>query len=140
MPLFGTATLSWTEGGAQSHTLQVPIQEVRPSYRARRYVRESLDYSNREVYTIGSGVYEILGVIRYDNDPQSLIDMLSAGARGLTLTYDDGTNSYACYLVYDSDEITPDFDVDQKAFDELKMEVRLRKTDGTAFPSSVFTG
>lgn len=139
--LFGTTSFSWTDGGAQEHTLSVPLQKVRPSVRLRRWVRESIDYSTREVWYAGSGVYEIVAEIRYDDAPQSLVDLLLAGAKDITITYDDGTNTHACKLIDPATEaITPGFDDYQTAEDWHRIEIRLRKTDGSSFNATVFTG
>lgn len=137
--LLGTAHFDYTSGGAQTHNLAVPLQEVRPSIRfGGRWVRESLDLTNREVFETGSA-YEIVAVLRFDNEPQSLIDLLAAGAENITLTYDDGDgNTFNVKMIGLPNVITPEFDENQKALDEHRMEIRLRKTDGTAFNSAIF--
>lgn len=138
-PLLGSATFTWTDGTGQTHNLRVPLQKVRPAFRGRRWVRESLDMTVREVWTTGY-VYEVVAEIRYEDAPQSLIDLLLAGWRGIAVTYNDGDgNSYACHLIEPSgDAVDAGWDDHQVALDEHRVEIRLRKTDGTAFNSAIF--
>ena len=139
--LFGTAEFTYTSGGAQTHTLAVPLQQVRPSVRQRKWVRESVNYATREVWYPSSGaVYEVVAVIRYDDSPQSLIDALLAGAQDITVTYDDGTTQHACKIINLPDEITVGFDDMQQSEDWHTFEIRLRKTDGSSFNATIFTG
>ena len=135
---FGTAHFDYTDSTAETHSLAVPLQEVRPGYRfGGKWIRESLDLTNREVWWTDV-VYEVIAVIRYDDTPQSLIDLLIAGAKNITVTYDDGTNTHSCKIVGLPNNLQVGFDEDQKAVDEHKIEITLRKTDGTAFTSSFF--
>jgi len=137
---FGTTKFTWTDGGAKEHTLAVPLQQVRPSARLKKYERDSINGASHEVWSFGTGVYEVVGVIRYDDAPQSLIDLLLAGARGIAVSYYDDTNTHACYIIGLPEVIDVGFDDDQIPLDEHKIEIRLRKTDGSAFASTIFTG
>lgn len=136
---YKTAHFDWTDSGAQTHNLAVPLQEIRPAYRfGGRFERESLSLVNREVWW-ASVVYEVVAVIRYDDTPQELIDLLIAGAKNITVTYDDSDgNTYACKMVGLANQLDVPFDENQKALDEHRIEIRLRKTDGSAFTSSIF--
>lgn len=139
--IFGTAEFTYTSGGTQTHTLAVPLQQVRPSVRQKKWTRESINFANRETWYVPSGaVYEVVAVIRYDDSPQSLIDLLLAGAQDITVTYDDGVTTHACKIIGLPEEITVGFDELQQTEDWHRIEIRLRKTDGTAFASSIFTG
>lgn len=137
--LLGTAHFDYTSGGSQTHNLAVPLQEVRPVIRyGGRWVRESLDLSNKEEWDTGS-VYQVVAVIRFDDQAQSLIDLLKAGAELIDLTYDDGGgNTYTVNMIGLPNRIVADFDEEQKALDEHRYEVTLEKTDGTAFNSAIF--
>ena len=139
-PRVGTSKFTWTDSGAQTHDLQIELQKVRPAAKYRTYVRDSLDFSTREVIDIG-GVYEVIGLIRYEDDPQGVLDLILAGIRGLALTYydHDGVANVETMLVSPtSPDVVIDFDVDQSQFDEHMVEVRLRRTSGAAFPSWIF--
>ena len=85
--LYLDGIIKWGTSWANSHQLRVPLQQVRPGHRKRRYVREPLDYSSRDVTSIGSGVYEIVALIRFDTDPDGLLSLLIAGLDGETLRY-----------------------------------------------------
>jgi hypothetical protein len=65
--------------------LAVPLRFERVADVKWRRVVDSIDRTNREILTIGSKVEEVDCVIRYDDDPGGLRDMLEAGA--------DGTNN-----------------------------------------------
>lgn len=139
--LFGSAQFSYTKSGAQTHTLAVPLQQVRPVVRQRKWVRESINYATREVwYPSGGAVYEVVAVIRYDDTPQSLVDLLLAGAQDITVTYNDGTTNHTCKMIGLPEEITVPFDELQQTEDWHTFEIRLRKTDGSAFNATIFTG
>lgn len=137
---FGSAKFTYTDGTSETHNLTIPLQKVIPSVRfGMKRTRESLDLANHETWWTGTA-YEVVAQIRYDDAPQSLIDLLLAGGKGITITYDDGDgNTVSCKLVAPGEEvITPDFDEDQEAFDEHVIEIRLRKTDGSAFGGWIF--
>ena len=82
---YSTAATSTTFN--QQFLLAVPLREVLTSYRIRQYVAESLDYANREVFTISTGAYEIVATLRYNDDLQALVDFLRYGVRGVPMIY-----------------------------------------------------
>ncbi len=138
--LFGTTEFQWTDGGAQTHTLAIPLQGLRPVMRLRRRVRESLDYSNIEFFTYGS-TFEVIVEIRYDETPEDLLRLLLAGGKGLTITFDDDTTTWPCYMIFDSFgdlDITPDFDAAGRILGEYRYTIRLRRTDNAAFTQNFF--
>jgi hypothetical protein len=135
---YGDARFTWTDGGAQTHTLALPLQEVRPAKDLWRGFAQAVDRSAVEVLEVGAGVYEIVCIINYENDPESLLDMMVAGWRGITLRYiPDYSGAPSEY--HDCIYIGPDpktaipFGADQKVFDEHRVEIRLRRTDGGSF-------
>jgi hypothetical protein len=67
--------------------LRAPLRETQAGLRKRRFIHDSLDFSGRDVVTLGTGVQELLGEIRYADDPYALLTMLTAGADGNTLYY-----------------------------------------------------
>ena len=142
--LIGDAEFQWTDpdgGGGQTHAMRVPLTRVRPAYRLRRYVSESEDMSAREVVTTGK-VYEAVGLVRYDDDPASLVNMVRAGARGAVLTYfpdvGAGTPSITLLLTEPGDKWAAALDEFPAAFREYTAELRFRRTDGSAFPDWFF--
>lgn len=139
MSMFGTARFTWTDTEEKLHTLNVPLQKVKPAVRLRRWVRESINFTNREVWYAGDGVYEIVAEIRYDENPQSLVELILAGLKGITITYYDGFSEHECEMVAPTaDEFVAGFDDHQATQDWHRVEIRLRKTDGSAFTPSVF--
>lgn len=137
--LFGRAAILWTEAlGERTYLLRVPLQKVQHGFRQRVYAADSLDYSSREVISVGAGVYELVGRIRYDEDPQTLLDLLKAGGQGLALTYVPDTGEeeeYVCDLI----EPMPDpaalleLGADFVATLEEEVTIRLRRTGGGVF-------
>lgn len=126
--LIDSARFTW-DGGSETFLLRVPLQKVRPAGRSRSYVSESLDYSVRNVINVGQ-VRERIGVIRYDDDPEGLLDFLLAGHRGEALTYTDSTGSFGCQLIEPSAEaFQADLEVDHNVFKESTIEIRIRIDD-----------
>lgn len=144
--LFGDAALRVDPGGANdtTHQLAVPLQQVRPAYRyGFRGISEPHDLSSRGVVTVG-GVYLVVGVIDYEDEPQSLIDILRLAWDGLTLRYIPSqaaaTEFHDCFLIAPN---PPDLELGgvpftgdeiwQRLFDEHRLEITLQRTDGGDF-------
>jgi len=91
MSKFGRSAISWTStedaNTQRVHLLDAPLFEVSPAHTMPVYYAESLDRTVQEYNTVGTGSYELLGMVRYDPNSQSLLDMLKAGSQGKTLTY-----------------------------------------------------
>lgn len=140
-PVYGSAAFVWTDATSETqrvHQLAVPLKTVLPSFRQRVYQNDSVDLTVREVITVGAGAYELSGEVAYDDDAQSLLDLLVAGAQGAVLTYIPDTTksdqSYDCYLI----EPTPDKLALVTARDwpqwmEYGVAIKLRRIDGSAF-------
>lgn len=134
---FGNARFEWTDDGAQVHSLAIPLQEIRPAKDLWSGRAQSADRTAIEIMEVGAGVYEIICIIDYENEAEALLDMMVAGWRGITLKYipDNGTPAEFHNCVY----MGPDpkggipFGADQKVFDEHRIEIRLRRTDGASF-------
>jgi len=140
----GRAAITWSSTSETStdrvHRLSVPLREVQPAFTQQTYTAESLDKTAIQTYTIGSGAHEFVGTVRFDDDPQSLLDLIAAGAQGTNLTYypdlaDPGA-VYTCQLVSPRD--ASDLGVGQdpergKAFGEGSVTLRLRQTDQSRF-------
>lgn len=109
-------TFSTTAGEGRRLGLASPLREIKPQFRQMRFVRDSLDFTARDSVTVGSGVHEFTGRIRYEGDAMALLEMLDAGADGQTLTYfksfSDTRFSYTVRLVNAAEllETAPDPD------------------------------
>ena len=118
-------------GGSETTvTLLVPLTDVAPSQDQTVFVRESLDKTVREVWTVGSGVYEITASLRWVTSPQDVLDMLKHGRNGETLTYYPdlaitGTN-YPCIVIAEGPVgLSPD-----SKQGDYRATARLRRTSG----------
>lgn len=142
--LWGADTLTVVDpdtGVTYTYALRVPLQTIRPSKRTRRYVAESIDYTTRQVISIGDGVSEFTGVIRLDEDPGTLLRVLTLAADGAEITYYDSRAAvtHRCML------IAPEGDLIELARDpafapqfiEYSIEVRLRKNETGNFDASI---
>lgn len=140
---FGNSGFKYTPPGGvlTTLTLAAPLRDIRAAFTRRKFIKDSLDYTVREVIVVGAGVEEMWGTIRYDNEPDKLKAMLRHGLEGVTLTYYPnlgvpGTN-YPCLLVEinngdgDEAEITPDTDLWFKG--AYMATIRMRRTDGGNF-------
>lgn len=136
--LIGSATITYTPpGGAQVvHQLAAPLLQIEPIDREIRHDWWAADLDNREIVTIGTGVYEIRASIRFENEPDELKALLRTAQRSdVTLYYTEGSNIYPVRLVEvlgaggDDTPLTPDRD--RYGFGEWECRVHLRRTDGS---------
>lgn len=128
--------------GPTTHQLAVPLRFESARQVKWRSAVDSLDKANREVVTIGSAVEEAVIVIRYDNEPGPLKDMLTAGMDGTTLDYypdlsDTGTK-YEMLVVEVEVDVQPDPDT-HKARGEWMAKVRVRATGSTTDFDAILT-
>src|SRR6185436_8706476 len=87
---------------------------------------------------VGEGVDELIGRVRYQDDPQGTLDLIKAGSKQRTITYvpdlRDADRRYACILISPISPIGLGLDSDNgTTYGELDVEIRLRKTDKTPF-------
>ena len=137
----GRAAITWSSTGDTNtervHLLDVPLRELRPAHSLTHFTRESLDKSTIETFTLGSGAHELVGAIRYDGNPQSLMDLIVAGSENRTLTYypdlNDPDVSYACLLVAPRSPAELSLDPQRGMFGDQSAELRLRRTDESRF-------
>src|SRR3990172_4177662 len=101
----GSASFIWTDGTTKNYKLSRPLDRLRYAVRQAHYSADSLDLTNRQVFNIGVGVYELVADIRYDADSTGISALMRAGARGLTLTYKPNSThaGYACYMIEPND-------------------------------------
>lgn len=131
--LFGNYSLSAVIGGVTlTCLLRVPLQRREPIHRKRRFVRDSLDYQTRAVTTVGNGVYELAGVVRYADNPSTLLRILIAGADGTVINYFNGIRSIPCMLIEPhGDELRLVKEEDADPDFEFTADIVLRTMDGT---------
>lgn len=141
--LRGDAGFTFTTTGGESRRLELasPLREIRPQFRQTRFVRDSLDLTARESVTVGDGVHEFTGRMRYEGDALALLEMLDAGADGQTLTYykslADTRFAYTVRLVNAAEllEAAPDTDL---WFDgRYEVTATFRRTDSPSFTDTL---
>lgn len=142
MAIRGNAAILWTDTDdittERVLLLREPLRELMPAHNQSVYVADSLDKQSRQTFTIGEGVDELVGRIRYQDDPQGLLDLIKAGSKQRTVTYvpnlADADRRYACVLVSPLSPTAAGMDADRGvSFGELEIDIRLRKTDKTPF-------
>lgn len=138
----GNAMLSWTDSDdittERVLLLREPFREIRPAHAQSVFPADSLDFTQRQVFTVGEGVDELIVNVRYQDDPQGLLDLIKAGSKKRTITYvpdlDDADRRYACYLIAPLSPTALGMDSDRgTSFGELEVELRLRRTNNTPF-------
>lgn len=136
MPLRGDAGFKYDRGaGVVTHALNFPLFRMEAAKRKTRFSSFSLDGSNLEVLTIGSGLPEITALVRFSDDPWGLLDLLEAGADGYTLTYYPSlavpATNYPFLLVEPSaTTIQLLRDASERGPIEHAIQLRLRRVDG----------
>lgn len=133
MGLIGDWEFRWTRADLSTATLalRVPPQRRRSAHRKRRFVNDSLDYSVREVVTVGGGRDELLFDLRLEEDHDLLLEFLVAGADGREITMDDGLgNTRVVFLIDPSEDVVGllnDPDDIRRLFGEYSLnDVRVR--------------
>jgi hypothetical protein len=123
-------TVSMTE---QVLLLREPIREIRPAHRQSVYASDSLDFQVRQVFTIGTGVDELVCRVRFVDDPQGLLNMIKAGTKNVTLVYhpdlDDPLRVHSYKLISPLSPMTLGMDPDTGvSFGDVDVELVLRET------------
>jgi hypothetical protein len=103
----------------------------------------SADGTVFETITVGSGVYLVGGLIRYEDEPEELSAMIQAGQRGIQLDwYPDAVGApgvfYACRLVAPAPGQKWQSARDPQTLREQQLQITLARVDGSAFPAAVF--
>lgn len=141
--LRGDARIVYTAPGAGSpttHLLALQLMDLEPVDAIARHEWWSADMSTRSVLTVGSGVRELYGTIRCDNQPSELKTLLRHALNSdVTLTYrlTAAGTAYTCKLVAvvgakpGESGVIPDRD--RYGFGEWEVRVHLRRVDGGTF-------
>ena len=137
--LLGNQTLRCVPPAGQLvYPLRVPLQQRTPAARKRRFVRTSLDYTRRDVTVVGTGVPEVHGVIRYDENPELLLALLDAGADGYPIFWHNGIREIPCMQIEPSGDFLQLMREEAALPDlEFTIEVVLQPMDGTPAGSLV---
>jgi hypothetical protein len=133
------ATITYTPpGGAQVvHQLAIPLLQLVPIDRMIRHDWWAADLKNREIVTLGDGVEEVVGVLRFENEPVELKALINTGLRDDTILYlTVGSVIYPLRLVAvldasNADESVLEPDRDRYGFGEWECRLHLRRTDGS---------
>lgn len=135
----GKAALGWSSTGddmtERIHLLATPLRETVPAHSRSVYTAESLDRTVRETLVVGEGRHELIGSAVFDDNPQSLLDIVKAGAEGQTLTYypdlRDPDVKVACALIEPSlGELELALDQKRATHGNATVRLRLRPTSG----------
>jgi hypothetical protein len=145
--LKGNAEIEYDDGVyTVVHLLAVPLlvspaAGFRSTRRRRLYTTWSADQRIRETFTLGEPVDEIVGTVRFDNQPTELRELIRAGLeddaamiyRPYGLTGDEFPCKLVATLDGDAGEIvlTPD----RVGFKEYTVGLVLRRVDGGTFES-----
>jgi len=135
----GNAAITWTDDSSGLRVLQLdaPLRALRLGHSLATYTRESLDRSKVEYFTVSSGAYEMVGVVRYSRAGATLVDMLKAGSQGRTLTYypnlTDSDTKAAVQLLGPVGDAGLELDADLGVRGEHQVEIRFRTTGGAMF-------
>lgn len=149
--LYGLAEIGYTpleEYDEVVHLLAVPLM-INPAWgfrstrRRRRWEAWNADFTEREVFVLGAAVHEIGAIIRFENQPDDLRELLRAGLEdNVTLhyrPYGPYGVEYDCLLIQagdgDQDAITLLPDRERFALGEYEVSIVLRTVDGSTFES-----
>ncbi|HSH44474.1 MAG TPA: hypothetical protein VK966_01325 [Longimicrobiales bacterium] len=123
------------EYGATTHLLAAPLLELEPADVQPLKQFESADLTTRHIVTIGDGVRELHGTIRFENEPNALKALLRAALyEDETVTYREsgGGTGYPVKIVgTDTGGAALRPDRQRYGFGEWEVRVHLRATSGT---------
>jgi len=131
----GNAAFTWTDSGGVERVLLLrePIREIRPAHRQSVYASDSIDFQQRQVFTIGTGVDELVCRCRFVDDQQGLLDLIKAGTTNTTLIYhpdlDDPLRVHSYKLIAPLSPLVLGMDSDRGVtFGDVDIELTLRET------------
>jgi hypothetical protein len=138
----GTAIFQWDTGYESTgvapfeHQLGAPLRAIRPAVRHDVRSRLSLDQLTETRFSLHDPIHETIGVIRYEDNQDTFARLLNVASR-YPVIYIPSSGStgdaHECFLIF-GDPVDSDMDADRgfPGYEDNQIEVRLRKTDGTA--------
>src|SRR6267378_8497971 len=133
----GHAAFTWIDSSIsmteQVLLLREPIREIRPAHRQTVYPSDSMDYQVRQVFTIGTGVDELVCRVRFVDDQQGILNLIKAGTKNTTITYHpdlkDPLRTHDYKLISPLSPVVLGMDTDRGVhFGDLEVELVLRET------------
>lgn len=131
-------------GSPVTHLLAVPLlvsatHGFKATLRRRLWTGWSADLTERETYRLGEQVDEIVGTVRFDNQPRELRELIRAGlednAAMIYRPYGAVGDDFPCILVDVPGAQPGEIPLvpDRPGFKEWKVTLRLRRIDGGTF-------
>ena len=132
----GASKFAWTDGGAQSLTLDLHTQHHEPSKNRPVYVSEALDGTALEAVSVGSGQNESLVMIQAEGDATGLRDLRDAMRRTISMTYTPDLDSPGTTFTITAIPPIPEIRQETEGVKSPLYSmgpVRLRRLDGGVF-------
>lgn len=138
----GNAAITWTDTDdtmtERLLILREPLREIRAAHSQSIYPRDSLDMTQRVTFTVGIGADELVARVRFQDDPQGVIDLIKAGSKQRTLSYQpdmtDPDDSYAVLLISPLSPTALTMDADHGAeYGDQEVTLRFRRTTQKPF-------
>ena len=132
----GASKFAWTDGGAQSITLDLHVQKQAPNKNRPVFVGESLDGTAFEHVSVGSGQNEAVVNVAAEGDATGLRDWIDAIRRGISQTFTPDMDSPATTFTVTAVPPIPDIALETEGRQSPLFRVgpiRLRRLDGGAF-------
>ena len=140
MPLKGDSAIKYDPGGGDvTVTLNFPLFRAAPGKWKRRWVTENLAGTAVEVVTVGTALWELVGRLRFIDNPTPVLDWLE-------WAMDGGIWRYVPSLAAPANEIDElrliepagsfaDLLVEEEriTFGEYSVQLRARRVDGAGF-------
>lgn len=142
-PLKGNAAIRYNDpddGTVVTFRLNWPLEnapqgEMTYGHRQRRWTSDSVDFSDRAVFSTSGGVYWLQTVARFETDIQGLLDAVEASRRGQEVKYLPDANStgtaFPVRFGGDVSTVVGEADEDRYGLGERQVQVVMERTDGS---------
>lgn len=132
----GASKFEWTDGGAQSFTTDLHVQQQVPDKNRPTHTAESLDGSVIESISVGSGQNQIVVNIEHERDDAGLRDFRDAARRSLSLTFTPDVDAAGTTFTVTAAPPVPEIIMVSEGRQSPRYALRgliLRRLDGGAF-------
>lgn len=132
----GASKFAWTDGGAQTFTTSLHIQQQVPNKNRPVFPAESLDGSVIEVIVVGSGQNEILCTVTQERDDQQFRDWREAILRGISQVFTPDVDAPGTFFTVTAIHPIPLIAMVSEGLQSPRYSmvgIRLRRLDGGAF-------